>query len=548
MKITSSKVFNVVLAVVLLASVFAMSSATTTTGTIVTGALPYDPWVDINDDGIINIKDAAQLGALWGARGTPITKASLDFDSGWINITDMAGQYITITHNLGSMDGIVDITGKTSLGGGVHQRYLGGTDFVAGWNKTYGGTGNDVGSDLVQTVDGGYALAGNTVSFGTGGSYDFWLVKTDASGTMQWNKTYGGTGFDWAYALVQTNDGGYALAGSTGWDPLVDLWLVKTDAYGNQQWNKTYGGTNFDSAFNLVQTIDGGYALAGTTRSYGAGNFDVYLVKTDSAGNMQWNKTYGGTGPDWASALVQMGDGGYALAGGTQSFSVGSTDFWLIKTDASGTMQWNKSYGGTGEDSPTALVWNGDDGYAIAGATFSFGAGGYDGWVVKTDSNGNMQWNKTYGGTNDDSPEDFVQTADGGYALAGRTTSFGAGEWDFWLVKTDASGTMQWNKTYGGGGHEHGFAVLQTGDGGYALAGLTASFGIGSEDAWLGQNPQQTRSPSTEAQTTTTGTTYEYAYGQSKTHNPLFSLLSFQDFFWHDTSYTFPYGLKYAQH
>ena len=149
---------------------------------------------------------------------------------------------------------------------------------------------------------------------------------------MQWNKTYGGTSYDWAYALVQTSDGGYALAGRTasfgaGGD---DFWLVKTDSAGNMQWNKTYGGTNDDMAFALVQTSDGGYALAGYTTSFGAGGLDFWLVKTDSAGNMQWNKTYGGTNNDMAFALVQTSDGGYALAGYTASLASG-LDFWLVK-------------------------------------------------------------------------------------------------------------------------------------------------------------------------------------------------------------------------
>jgi hypothetical protein len=159
---------------------------------------------------------------------------------------------------------------------------------------------------------------------------------------------------------------------------------------GQQVWNRTYGGTKDDEAYSLVQTGDGGYALAGQTNSSGAGGYDAWLVKTDANGNMLWNKTYGGTGWDGATSLVQTGDGGYALAGQTNSFGAGSNDFWLVKTDANGNMLWNKTYGGTGDDGAYSLVQTGDGGYALAGYTKSSGAGGYDAWLVKTDASGNI--------------------------------------------------------------------------------------------------------------------------------------------------------------
>jgi predicted secreted protein len=201
-------------------------------------------------------------------------------------------------------------------------------------------------------------------------------------------------------------------------------------------WSKTYGRTGEDEAYSLAQTGDGGYALAGTTDSFGAGDYDFWLVKTDASGNAQWNKTYGGIGYEWAYALVQTTDGGYALAGRTESSGPSSGDFWLVKADSNGEMQWNKTYGGTGDEWTQALVQTGDGGYALAGATSSFGAGDYDFWLVKTDVNGNAQWNKTYGATSGDIGYALVQTADGGYALAGREDG------DFWLVKTDADGVV----------------------------------------------------------------------------------------------------------
>jgi parallel beta-helix repeat protein len=354
------------------------------------------------------------------------------------------------------------------------------------WNTTYGGMEFDDAVALVTTSDGGYALAGLTQSFGAE-SGDFWLVKTDYVGTVQWNRTYGGTNnYDELYGLVQTNDGGYVLVGYTNYpNGGLDAWLVKTDASGTMQWNQTYGGADSDMAFALVETTDGGYALAGMTLSFGVGNGDFWLVKIDANGGMQWNKTYGGTGGDQAYALVQTADGGYALAGYTRYLGGNDRDFWLVKTDSYGNAQWNRTYGGTNVDSAEALVETTDGGYALAGWTDSFGAGGWDAWLVKTDASGTMQWNQSYGGADIDEALALVETTDGGYALAGYTCSSGAGGPDAWLVRTDANGIEQWNQTYGGTDSDYAWALVQTADGGYALAGETWSFGAGDADAWL---------------------------------------------------------------
>ena len=349
------------------------------------------------------------------------------------------------------------------------------------WSQAYGGVETDVMTSLVATFDGGYALAGYTYSYGAGVA-DFWLVKTDSSGNQLWNKTYGEAGNDEAYSLVQTGDGGYALAGYTESSSAGGrgFWLVKTDADGNMEWNRTYGG---GKAYSLVQTGDGGYALAGyTIGSYGSGYF--WLVKTDADGNEQWNNTYGrGNSEARAYSLVQTGDGGYALAGYiTLSGPPKYPDFWLVKTDANGNMEWDNNYGGDGM--AESLIQTGDGGYALAGYTVT-DSNGNDFWLVKTDANGNMEWNKKYGGDSSEHAYSLIQTGDGGYALAGFTMAFGAGNEDFWLVKTDSSGNQLWNKTYGGVGVESVDSLVQTGDGGYALAGYIDSFGAGGSDFWL---------------------------------------------------------------
>ena len=247
---------------------------------------------------------------------------------------------------------------------------------------------------------------------------------------------------------------------------------------GSSVWDKTYGGTEADiGTGETVQTSDGGYAIAGDTESFGMGGSDFWLIKTDADGNIQWNKTYGGALDEVSGDMCQTNDGGYAISGYTYSFGAGGEDFWLVKTDADGTAYWAKTYGGTGNEYAYSVVQTMDGGYALAGYTYSFGAGGEDFWLVKTDAAGNMLWNKTYGGTGNDEGYGLVQTSDGGYVMAGYTISFGAGGNDFWLVRTDASGNMLWNKTYGVIGSDYGQALAQTSDGGYAITGFTTSFG-----------------------------------------------------------------------
>ena len=432
----------------------------------------YDPWADINNDGIVDIYDALKLAGSFSESGVPLTKAAIEYDSGWINITDKCGQYFTVTHGQNSTDFIVDITGKTTVDGGIHQRNLGGISYSPGWIKTYGGIDREEAHWGIQTSDGGYALVGLTTS-ATAGSFDFLLLKTDAAGNMLWSKTYGGIDNDQGFCVIQTSDGGYAMTGNTNsfGAGQSDFWLVKTNAIGNVQWDKTYGGTGVDWPHSVIQTGDGGYAVAGTTTSYSTSN-DFWLVKADANGNIQWNRIYGGTGYDVAWSVIQTKDGGYALTGETRSYGAGNGDFWLVKTDANGNMQWNRAYGGVRPDEAHSVVQTADDGYAIAG---NIGISDYDddAWLVKTDQNGNVQWNKTWGGTNGDKANSLIQTTDGGYAIGGCTWSYASYAGDYWYIKTDATGNTLWTRAYGALGDDWGYSVIQTKDEGYAIAGYT---------------------------------------------------------------------------
>jgi hypothetical protein len=358
-------------------------------------------------------------------------------------------------------------------------------------NKTFGGGGWDFGHTVQLTSDDGFIIVGGTDSYGAG-EEDVWLIKTDSSGNEQWNRTFGGSGPDIGLSIQQTSDLGYIISGYTNSSGAIngDIWLIKTDNLGNEQWNRTFGGNGWEHGLSVQQTADNGYVVAGTTSSYGAGSEDVWMIKTDNLGNEQWNRTFGGSELEYGQLVQQTSDGGYVLVGCTMSYGAGDLDVWLLKTDASGSEQWNKTFGGSPKDYGVSVQQTSDSGYVIAGLTNSSGAGNGDLWLIKTDNLGNEQWNRTFGGGGRDEGQSVEQTSDNGYIVAGWTNSYGAGKYDIWLIKTDSSGNEQWNRTYGGSDgdaasfHWFGHAIQQTDDG-YVIVGVTLSYGAGAGDVWL---------------------------------------------------------------
>nr|QNO49728.1 hypothetical protein BFOKDAJI_00030 [Methanosarcinales archaeon ANME-2c ERB4]QNO50514.1 hypothetical protein LKCECFIB_00006 [Methanosarcinales archaeon ANME-2c ERB4]QNO50667.1 hypothetical protein FFGHKCHG_00021 [Methanosarcinales archaeon ANME-2c ERB4] len=361
------------------------------------------------------------------------------------------------------------------------------------WNRTFGGTQSDCAYSVQQTSDGGFILAGMTTSYGTP-VYDFWLIKTDANGKEQWNRTFGGKREhdmvgDVAYSAVQTSDGGYILAGMTTsyGSGSSDVWLIKVDTNGNEQWNRTFGGKNRDYAYSVSQTSDGGYLIVGCIRSYDPYG-DAWLIKTDANGNEQWSKTFGGKYEDVAYSGHQTIDGGYILIGKTGSYGAGYFDAWLIKTDANGKEQWNRTFGGTEgnyayADTACAGHQTRDRGYILAGKTGSYGAGYFDAWLIKTDANGKEQWNRTFGGIRDDYVRSVQQTSDGGYILAGKICPCRSGAIVVRLIKTDTDGDQQWNKVFE---RCEAYSVQQVSDGGCVIAGqIYPDSPPSSSDVWL---------------------------------------------------------------
>ncbi|NQE44813.1 hypothetical protein C5S31_02160 [ANME-1 cluster archaeon GoMg2] len=333
-------------------------------------------------------------------------------------------------------------------------------------------------------MDGGYILTGITKY--SASNSDVWLVKTKPNGDKQWEQPFGGSGLDSASSVKQISDG-YIIAGTTFSDGagLSDFWLLKTNSKGEWQWDKTFGGSDQDWAHSVQQTSDNGFIIAGGTFSDGGGYSNALLVKTNLKGDKEWKKPFGGVAADdEAYSVQQTSDKGYILAGRTKSYGAGSWDAWLLKADSSGNEVWNMTFGDKHDEEARAVLQL-DDGYILVGTTTSYGAGRSDVWLIKTDSSGHDEWSKTFGHTNYDEGYSVQQTSDDCYILAGRTMSYGNGSWDAWLLKTNSNGDEQWNKTFGGTGADGAYSVQQTTDRGYILAGDTGSFGDASGDFWL---------------------------------------------------------------
>lgn len=351
--------------------------------------------------------------------------------------------------------------------------------------NAYGGTGTEWAYSLQQTADGGYVLSGPSSTASAGG-YDFWIAKLDADGALTWTRSYGGASDDVPNAMRQTADGGYVLAGRTQSYGAggFDLWVVRLDASGNRLWQRSYGGTgSYDTCYALREDADGNLYLAGWTNSYGAGNIDFWVLKLDASGASLWQRAFGGTNNDFPYAMCLAPEGGVVVAGATASYGAGGNDVWVIQVDASGNRVWQKAYGGSGHDTAFAVDTTADGGYIVAGRTESFGAGSADFWVLKLDATGTLAWQRTYGGSALDWAFAIRQTADGGYLVAGQTLSFGAGAEDAWILKLDTAGAVEWQRAYGGTSLDYAYTVAPAADGSFLVGGVTGSFGSGSYDA-----------------------------------------------------------------
>ena len=415
------------------------------------------------------------------------------------------------------------------------------------WQKALGGNKAEEAKCIQQTSDGGYIVVGfsesnNGNASGWHGNIDFWVVKLSNSGEVQWQKMLGGTQAESAYSVHQTNDGGYIVAGYTnsnngdvsGLHGESDFWVVKLSSLGVLEWQKTFGGSNEDVARSIRQTSDGGYIVSGWSFStdgdvtVNQGYSDVWVVKLSQFGDIQWQKSYGGTdGSDLAYCIRQTSDGGYILTGETDSSDGdisgyhGSNDIWVLKLNNLGAIEWQRALGGSGIEASYSIQQTLDGGYIVGGLMSSNDGditvhhGSFDFWVVKLSVTGDIQWQKSLGGSNPDWGRSVWQTTDGGYVVAGETgstdgdVSLNDGGIDCWIVRLNDTGEIQWQITFGGTKIETCPIINQTSDGGFVVAGYTQSndgdvsgFHGGLVDFWVVKLSPES-SPTSEVQTPT---------------------------------------------
>ena len=342
--------------------------------------------------------------------------------------------------------------------------------------RTYGWPSEGRAYGILHGSDGTYAVAG-FLWVSREYEFDFLLLKLSPSGELQWAKTIGGAYCDYAYSIDQTSDGGYVVG---GWGqsysfPYDDFFLVKVSSGGDFQWARTFGGQYHDFGWSVIQTSDEGFAFVGETEISGSGYSDALILKLSSSGELQWAKTWGGAKSDRAYSVIQTPDGGFVVAGNTLSFGAGGVDALVLKLSSSGELQWAKTFGGSSEETARCIIPTSDGGFAVAGWTFSAGAGRCDVLVLKLAADGNLQWARTFGGVDDERGFSIVETSDGGYAVAGHTTSFGVGSYDFLILKLTSDGVLQWASTFGTSGEDHLTSIIQNPDTTYTMAGTLSS-------------------------------------------------------------------------
>jgi len=403
------------------------------------------------------------------------------------------------------------------------------------WQNTIGANNDDELLSIDQTSDGGYILGGYTPSGLSGdkteaslGLYDYWVVKLNSAGTIQWQNTIGGSSDDLLFSIQQTSDDGYIIGGCSNsvmsgdkTEGLIgdyDYWVIKLNDSGAIEWQNTIGGSDKDALFSIQQTTDGGYILGGDSYSGisgdktepSLGNADYWVVKLNSTGAIQWQNTIGGSEDDHLYCLQQTSDDGYILGGYSNSglsgdkteASLGDYDYWVVKLNNIGALEWQNTIGGSHYDQLYSIQETSDGEYIVGGYSLSGisgdktepSLGSADYWVVKLKSNGVIKWQNTIGGSSADDLYSVQQTSDGGYVLGGYSfsdisgdkTEASLGNYDYWVVKLNSTGTIQWQNTIGGSGIDHLRSIQQTSDGGYILGG----------DSWSGISGDKTEASS----------------------------------------------------
>ncbi len=375
--------------------------------------------------------------------------------------------------------------------------------------KTFGGTKNESAQAITKTTDGGYAVLGFTQSIDGDvvdkplGNFDYWVLKFSSNHTLQWSKTYGGSDDDRGNDIIQTTDGGFAILGSsqssdddvTNNEGSQDFWIAKLDALGNISWQKSFGFSGLDSGIALIQTNDNGYLITGildVTASGGLGNSrnsqrhaggDYWVIKLDVNGEKQWRNFYGGGFTDTPYDCIQTADNGYIIVGASDSNDVdinnnkGSYDFWIVKISDTGTLIWEKSFGGSEIDEARAIADSGDGNYIIVGDTrssdkdVSKNNGAADLWIIKMSPMGELIWEKTLGGTSFDVGRSINKTNANDFIVSGSSRSSDGslttneGQNDAWVLKIDSNANLKWQKAIGGSAIDFAYDAIQLDNG-----------------------------------------------------------------------------------
>lgn len=396
------------------------------------------------------------------------------------------------------------------------------------WQKSFGGSNQDSANYVIQTTDGGYIFTGSSNSnngdvSGNHGDFDIWVGKISPSGSLEWQKSLGGGGTEWSRNIQQTQDGGYIIAGRsnmnggdvTGNHGNYDFWVVKLNANGIIQWQKSLGGSSHDDAFFVIETSDNGFIIVGSslsidgdvTASHAQDN--VWVVKTNAVGIIEWQKTYGGSNNEIAKHIEPTSDGGYILTGysdsndGDLTFNNGGLDVWVFKIDSIGNIIWQKSYGGSENEVGECIKQTSDGGYVFVGSTLSndgdvSGNNGFvDGWLVKISATGDLMWQRALGGSDIDTIEEIQLTPNGGFVVIGASQSNNGnvignhGLFDYWTAFLNSDRIIVWQRPFGGSQSDYGNSLKSTSDGGYIVAGYSesnngdVSGNHGVQDSWI---------------------------------------------------------------
>ncbi len=359
------------------------------------------------------------------------------------------------------------------------------TSNVAGqnlWQRTYGTPDDEYATSIFPTSDGGYIITGTQSIVGS--ITQMYLLKTDSSGDITWERNYGGIYEEEAQDVIQTNDGGYIIVGSTRsfGASYNDIYVVKTNSAGDTVWTRRYGGSGDDKGYGIKQTADDGYIIVGTSTSFGSGDSDVYLIKTDGSGNIDWSNNYGGTADDAGHSVVETPDGDYVIGGVTSSYS-SSQDIYILKVDGSGNSLWEQWYGGSrDENGGYSIARTSDGGYILVGSSLSFAVGEPQKvYLIKTDLSGTLQWQRSYNEGGDARGTSVQEVSTGGYIVTGSQKNVSGIE-NVYIVRTNNQGIKQWGKTAGGIRNDYGNSIQLTTDGNFIIAGYTESFGYGETD------------------------------------------------------------------